>query len=41
MKTSEGIYLTQFSAEIYWADNTKIVRNITFILIIIEADLRS
>lgn len=31
IKTSEGIYLTQFSAEIYWADNTKIVRNITFI----------
>ena len=31
IKSSEGIYLNQFSAEIYWADNTKIVRDITFI----------
>ena len=31
IKSAEGVYLNQFSAEIYWADNTKIVRNITFI----------
>ena len=31
IKDSEGTYLSQFGAEIYWADNTKIVRNITFV----------
>ncbi len=30
VKDSEGAYLSEFGAEIYWADNTKIVRNITF-----------
>lgn len=31
IKNAEGAYLSQFSAEIYWADNTKIVRDITFV----------
>lgn len=30
IKDTEGAYLSEFGAEIYWADNTKIVRNITF-----------
>lgn len=31
IKDKDGAYLSQFSAEIYWADDTKIIRNITFI----------
>lgn len=31
IKDKDGAYLSQFGAEIYWADNTKIIRNITFI----------
>lgn len=31
IKDADGTYLSQFGAEIYWADNTKIIRNITFV----------
>jgi len=30
VKNADGEYLSSLSAEIYWAENTKIVRNITF-----------